>query len=237
MPSVQSLVRAAPVPRDQPAGGIVRPVTAVIGAAVALAGAAQARQWMATWGSTDREVVREMPGDDLILDPLMCVTRSVSVRAPAPAVWAWIAQIGSSDLGRAGWYSYDRLDNGGVASADHLLTGVPEPVIGQRLVSDPNFAWTVRAVDPGRSLVLDIQPPGKLRVHATFAFEVKPVDDASCRLVERSWWDMRPRWAGVPFSLIFEAIDFVMMRKHLITVRDRAEAAYHQPAEHRAAAS
>ena len=216
---------------------MIRPVTAAVGAAVALAAAAQARQWMATWGSTDHEVVREMPGDDLILDPLMCVTRSVAVQAPASAVWPWIAQIGSADLGRAGWYSYDRLDNGGVASADRLLPDVPEPVVGQRLVSDPDFAWTVRAVEPGRSLVLDIQPPGKLAVHATFAFEVVPVDDSTSRLVERSWWDMRPRWAGVPFSLLFEGIDFVMMRKHLITVRDRAEAAYRQDSDHQDAPS
>lgn len=63
-------------------------------------------------------------------------------------------------------------------------------MVGDRLVPDPNFAWTVRGFDPGRSLILDIEPLGKLRVHATFAFQVDPVDGQGCRLVERSWWDM-----------------------------------------------
>lgn len=181
---------------------------------------------MASWGATPQDRTRELPGDDLIADPLMVVTRSITIDAPAAEVWPWIAQIGSSELGRAGWYSYDRLDNGGVPSADHLLLDVPEPEVGEALVPDPDFAWTVRAIDSGRSLVLDIRPPGKLDVHATFAFLVDPTDDQSCRLIERSWWDMRPRWAGVPFSLLFEPIDFVMMRKHLLTVRKRAEAAH-----------
>jgi hypothetical protein len=178
---------------------------------------------MATWGSSPEETTRELPGDDLVPDPVMRVTRSITIAAPAAAVWPWIAQIGSTRLGRAGWYSYDRLDNEGVPSADHLLESVREPVVGERLVPDPDFAWTVRAVEPGRALVLDICPPGQLRVHATYAMVLDPLDDDKCRLIERSWWDVRPRWAGIPFSLAFEPIDFIMMRKHLLTVRDRAE--------------
>ena len=204
----------------------VRPLSTLLGTVVLLVAAVRARRWMASWGSTTQDTVRELPGDDIIADPLMRVTRSITIDAPAGEVWPWIAQIGSSELGRAGWYYYDRIDYGGVPSADHLLLDVTEPKVGEALVADPDFAWTVRAVDSGRSLVLDIRPPGKLDVHATFAFLVNPVDDHSCRLIERSWWDMRPRWAGVPLSLLFEPIDFVMMRKHLLTVRDRAEAAY-----------
>lgn len=203
-----------------------RSLYALLGTAVAVAATAWTRRWMASWGSTPKDTTRELPGDDIIADPLMVVTRAITIDAPAVEVWPWIAQIGSSELGRAGWYSYGRFDNGGVPSADHLLLDVPEPQVGQALVADPDFAWTVRAVDSGRSLVLDIRPPGKLDVHATFAFLVDPIDDESCRLIERSWWDMQPRWAGVPFSLLFEPIDFVMMRKHLLTVRDRAEAAH-----------
>lgn len=203
-----------------------RSLSVLVGAGVAVAATVRARRWMASWGSTPQDLTRELPGDDVIADPLMVVTRSITIDAPAGEVWPWIAQIGSSELGRAGWYSYDRFDNGGVPSADHVLLDVPEPEVGEALVADPDFAWTVRAVDSGRSLVLDIRPPGKLDVHATFAFLVDPIDDESCRLIERSWWDMRPRWAGVPFSLLFEPVDFVMMRKHLLTVRNRAETAH-----------
>ena len=41
----------------------------------------------------------------------------------------------------------------------------------------------------------------------------------------RSWWDIRPRAFGVPFSLVFEVVDFLMMRKHLLGLRSRATAA------------
>ncbi|MCL3861815.1 SRPBCC family protein [Actinotalea sp. K2] len=214
----------------RPTGSIESPLLRgtpwLLGGAALVVAARVGRQWMATWGSTAAESTQVLPGDDLVRDPLRCVTRAVDICAPADAVWPWIAQIGSSDLGRAGWYSYDRFDNGGVPSADRLLPEVPAPEVGQPLVSDPDFAWTVRAVEPGRALVLDIRPPGRLAVHATFALVVEPVDADRCRLVERSWWDMRPRWAGVPASLAFETVDFVMMRKHLVTVRALAESAH-----------
>lgn len=191
--------------------------------AVTVAAALWGRHRMATWGTTPDERDRPMPGDDLVPDPLTQVTRAVGIAAPAEEVWPWIAQIGSHELGRAGWYSYDRLDNGGVPSARELLPDVHEPAVGDALVGDPDFAWTVRAIEPGRALVLDLHPPGKVDMDVTFTLAVEPDGPDRCRLVERSRWDIRPRWAGLPVSLAFEPIDFVMMRKHLLGVRERAE--------------
>jgi hypothetical protein len=39
--------------------------------------------------------------------------------APQGKVWPWLVQMGG---GRAGWYSWDRLDNNGKPSADRMWT-------------------------------------------------------------------------------------------------------------------
>jgi len=180
---------------------------------------------MARWGSTEDESTQPLPGDGLVSEPLTGVTRSITIDAPAGAVWPWIAQMGSADLGRAGWYSYDRLDNAGVPSADRVSSRIPAAQQGDVLVPNPAFAWTVREAEPGAHLVLELKsPPGWFRIHTTWTLAVTPAGDNRSRLVERSWWDVRPRAVGVPFSLLFEVVDFVMMRKHLLGVRSRATA-------------
>ena len=66
------------------------------------------RPWHLRWGSTDEEVHSELPGDEVVPDPTFAATRAITVNAPPERVWPWIAQMG---FGRAGWYSYDLLDN------------------------------------------------------------------------------------------------------------------------------
>ena len=76
------------------------------------------RPWSKRWGATDDEVRRSLPGDSIVAKADYVATRAITIQAPPRDVWPWLMQIGS---GRAGWYSYDRLDNDGVASADRLL--------------------------------------------------------------------------------------------------------------------
>lgn len=45
-------------------------------------------------------------------------TRAITIHAGPGQVWPWLVQIGS---GRAGWYSYDCLDNAGVPSAAQII--------------------------------------------------------------------------------------------------------------------
>ena len=46
--------------------------------------------------------------------PLGVITHAITIDAPPEAVWPWLVQLGS---GRAGWYAYDHIDNGGRPSA------------------------------------------------------------------------------------------------------------------------
>ena len=54
------------------------------------------------------EVARSLPGDDVVDHPAFNATRAVTVEARPAQIWLWLVQIG---FDRAGWYSYDWVDN------------------------------------------------------------------------------------------------------------------------------
>jgi hypothetical protein len=76
------------------------------------------RPWQLRRGATDEEIKRSMPGDDIVGKPTFDATRAVTIDAPAEKIYPWIVQMGVT---RAGWYSYDRLDNLGMRSAEIIL--------------------------------------------------------------------------------------------------------------------
>src|SRR5690242_3470166 len=65
-------------------------------------------------GATRAERGAAYPGDDLIPDPYTVTTMATTIDEPPSAVWPWLVQMGCD---RAGFYSFDRLDNGGRPSA------------------------------------------------------------------------------------------------------------------------
>ena len=71
-----------------------------------------------TWGTTQKEAVGALPGDDIVKAPHFVATRAITIQAPPAEVWQWIVQIGSR---RAGWYSLDFIDNGNVPSSRDIL--------------------------------------------------------------------------------------------------------------------
>ena len=70
------------------------------------------------WGATDEEVERPMPGDEVVERPNFVATRAVTIEATSEEVWPWLMQIGS---GRAGFYSYDWIDNAGRPSVREII--------------------------------------------------------------------------------------------------------------------
>ncbi len=66
------------------------------------------RSWQLRWGGTDDEVNRSLQGDDIVREPSFNATRAVTIHASAENIYPWIVQM---DVTRAGWYSYDLLDN------------------------------------------------------------------------------------------------------------------------------
>ena len=75
------------------------------------------RPWTMRWGATDAEVVRPLPGDQLMTRRGFKATRAITIAAPPEHIWPWLVQLGS---GRAGWYAIDRIDNAWVPSAQTI---------------------------------------------------------------------------------------------------------------------
>src|SRR4249920_3138918 len=72
------------------------------------------QRWRRTWGIDPDEGRRVLPGDQVVPDPMAIETRGITIDAPPERVWPWLMQMG---FGKAGWYSYDRLDQRGSSAA------------------------------------------------------------------------------------------------------------------------
>lgn len=187
-------------------------------AAALVAGYVRAvKPWHLRWGATDEEVARRMPGDDLIPDA-GSATRAITIRADAGAVWPWLVQLG---YGRAGWYSYDWIDNDFRRSADRVLPEHQHLEVGDKILMMPSMGFVVRAVDPARSIVSVLEDGS-----TSWCLALYPTADGSAtRLVSR--W--RPRFERTPSTVVMTALaepgTFIMEQKMLRTIRDRVEAA------------
>jgi hypothetical protein len=171
-----------------------------------------------------------LPGD-LIVPGRYTRTMGVVVEAPPMQVWPWLAQLGCQ---RAGWYAFDRLDNGGQPSADTIHPEWQQLAPGDLLAATPDGRshFGVLMVDPGRALVIgspslrkvgppttEPEPDFKL----TWAFVLEAIGE------EASWLGARVRASYEP-SLDFalrhgwEAlVHQVLQRTQLQNIKSRAE--------------
>lgn len=95
------------------------------------------------WGVTDGEMRRSYPCDDFVASPTLRAWRGVSVKAPAAAVWPWVAQV------RIAPYAYDWIDNLGRRSPRQLVS-FPEPRIGEAFTTaGERQMGRIVSVDPG----------------------------------------------------------------------------------------
>jgi hypothetical protein len=184
------------------------------------------------WGATAEEIGKTWPGDELCPDPASLATRAVTIDAPAAEVWPWLVQIGQD---RGGFYSYTWLENlagAHIHNADRLLGSRPRSVGDTVWMAPPQRyggkgCMRVAQVEPERALVLvdpeDFPEPAASgsAPHGTWAFYLVPEGAHTCRLVVRS---RSPQKAGAGRFLVFDPIHFIMERKMMLGIRDRAEA-------------
>ena len=121
-------------------------------AAAAVAYARYLRPWQLTWGATAGEVSRSLPGDDLIPRPTFNATRAITIAAPPEEIWPWLVQVG---LTRAGWYSYDILDNLGRRSATRIIPELQDLAPGDIIPMSPDGkqGMKVHSLDPPHSMI------------------------------------------------------------------------------------
>jgi hypothetical protein len=191
------------------------------------------RHWHLRWGATAADVAAPMPGDDLVPVSHFTATRAVTIDAPPEAVWPWLVQVG---FGRAGFYSYDLLDNLGRPSTDHVLSDF------QHLAPGDLAAPMANPPTPDTSFVIaDIQRPLRLvwsKPDSTWSWALRPLPGGRTRLVTRLRQRYRLRPAGLVTVVLAEFGDFPMMRRMLHGIKRRAEAGEQgDAAPHRAASS
>jgi hypothetical protein len=213
---------------------------AAAGAAVAAAYSFLARPWHLRWGTQKNEPEAAYPGDDLIPEPKLNATHAITIEAPISQVWPWLVQIGQ---GRGGFYSYDWLENLmglNIHTADRILPEYQTLKVGDQIPLAPNsFGIPVAILDPEKTLVLHgdtrldsgaipTMNPGDF-LAVTWAWYLTPLNAHSTRLVER-WrcdWNASPQnWLYM--RIFLEPGAFVMERKMLLGIKQRAEAAQQQ---------
>lgn len=176
------------------------------------------RPWSLYWGATAEEIHREMPGDSVTQDPSFNATRGITIRASAADIWPWLVQMGYH---RAGFYSYDRLDNSGIPSADSIMPVYQDLKLGDRIPLTRTLRVPVVVLEPERFLVLSFGGDAGDGGFAggTWATGLYPIGPNETRLVTR----LRARPVGMAERAFLDLCEIVMMRKHMLGIKERAE--------------
>jgi hypothetical protein len=176
------------------------------------------RHWHLRWGAARAEVAAAMPGDELVPVSHFTATRAVTVDAPPEAVWPWLMQVGYR---RAGFYSYDLLDNLGQPSVRTILPawqGLKPGDIAAPMANPPTAQTSF--------VIADAAPPGRLvwaKPDSTWSWTLRALPDGRTRLVTRLRQRYQPTPAAVVTVILAEFGDFPMMRKMLRGIKQRAE--------------
>lgn len=212
--------------------------------------------------ATPEEARRPLPGDELIPHPIMSQTHAITIDMPPEKVWPWLVQLG---CGRAGWYSYDLLDNGGRHSATIINPAWQGLSIGDVLPAVPGAqeAFVVMDFTPGKVLLLGVpmvSPAGEagentstsahISYPRTMVYVLQETPARQTRLITRGRGGkvppLLPQKAGKSFLsrlaapselvvtiimnlprsvmiFLYRLVHFVMDRKHLMGIKQRAE--------------
>jgi hypothetical protein len=180
------------------------------------------RRWMSRWGAAPSDLSRVMAGDSLLVDPTYSGTMAVIVNAAPEDIWPWLLQIGYQ---RGGLYSYDWLDRlfGYLdrPSATRILPEFQHLAVGDQIPLGRGPSWPVAVVEPRRALVLDMRNVGGF--DWVWQFGLYTVDEKRTRLVSRSRVRTQAVWARL-FTYAIEPAGFLMTRRMLLGVKERAEA-------------
>ena len=213
-----------------------RPTAAILGALGIGAYLLTVRPHLLHWGASEQEKRRPDPGAELLPESRRASTMAVTIEASPAGVWPWLVQMGCE---RAGWYSWDRLDNGGTPSADRIHPEWQEISVGDRLLSTPSGrAWfIVAALDPGRKLVLrapldlagrpfDLDgPPPRFYSDSTWSFVLDELPDRRTRLITTARARSHPRLLFELGNVLFwDAAHWIMQTRQLANIKRRAEA-------------
>ena len=160
---------------------------------------------------------------------------AVTIDAPPSRVWPWLVQMGTD---RAGWYSWDRLDNFGRRSAGSIHPEWQEIALGDHLAAKPDGSewWEVAVLAPERFLglrmSLDLRgrplDPARTRpryyTDSIWGFELHELPGERTRLVVSGYWSLRPKWLQPIMSVaLLEPSHWVMQTRQFSNLKRPAE--------------
>ncbi len=162
-----------------------------------------------------------MPGDELVPHPKSTATHAITINAPVAEVWSWLVQIGQD---KGGFYSYSWLENlvgCHMRNADHVLPEYQRLQVGDGVLLHPKVPpLPVHICEPYRTIVLgsNLSQPG------TWGFYLKKLDENKTRLIVRGREEWRPSLLYWLYNrVIFEPAHFIMERKMMLGIKQRAE--------------
>jgi hypothetical protein len=190
---------------------------------LALAYAVAVRPWHLHRGATMPEVLRPLPGDDLVPHPRFEYTQAISIKGSAEEIWPWLVQIGYR---RAGWYSHDWIHRLlGVAgsvdddrrSAERIIAELQDLRVGDLIEIAPGLSFEVLEMEPDQVLLIGNDG-------GSWVWFLDPLDANTTRLIVR----LRGTWnPGLGNTLLFgipnELGSLIMQPRTLRGIKQRAE--------------
>jgi hypothetical protein len=184
-----------------------------------------------------RERADRLPGDELVVCPVLVTDHAITIEAPPAQVWPWLVQMGWR---RGAWYTprwVDRLlfpANG--PSADRVVAEWQDLSVGDWVPDGPpesGCGFTVARLFSGRHIVLrsntHLPPSWRDRFGAwidwSWAFVLHDAGATRTRLQVRSRSRLGPRWLVVLYRIVLVPADALMSHQMLRGVKRRAERA------------
>ena len=170
-----------------------------------------------TWGATEDEAGRRLPGDELLEEADGIATRAITIDAPPTAVWPWIAQMGPSP--RGGAYTYDWIENLlglNMHSVDRVLPEFQHPQVGDGFGYGPN-KMTFRLIEAEHVLATQSADGNWV-----WSFVIEEMQDGKTRLISRNRFRL-PKLRDKIGMIPMEPASLLMERRMLHGIKQRAE--------------
>ncbi len=168
-----------------------------------------------------------LPGDERIPNSKAQMTHHTDIEAPPSIVWRYLMQLGCD---RAGWYSIDALDHGGVPSVDHLVDGWETRKVGDRISAtlEQDGFFEVHTVEKERSFVIGGEAEHTMLTEGPFkmswSFVLEPIGADATRLITRVRGSIAPKWAEwLMGKIVYPPVHAIMQLTELKNIKRLAE--------------
>jgi hypothetical protein len=166
-------------------------------------------------------------------------TIAITIDARPGQAWPWLVQMGGD---RGGWYSWDRLDNGGRPSATEVHPEWQDLALGYRVKYWTKKglvdAWRVAALEPNRflglyalyglrgSLLGPSQPRPSAYIEGLWGFLLKELPGGHTRLIISGYQAVRPRWIErTAFDWLYVPVVWPMQARMMAVLKRNIERA------------